>query len=621
MCGIAGCVGHNEAVNFVVDAIGQLDERGYDSSGVAYPISGSSTLEAIKAVGPVENLRAKIPVDAALAATAIGHTRWATHGKPGYLPNAHPQLNGDSSIAIVHNGIIENHAELRAELEAMGYEFRSGTDTEVVPHLLQHHLEQGMEPDEAFDRTVRRLEGAYAILASLGLEPDTIYAARRGSPLHMGVKGNQRFVASMRSEVLKQTRWADSLQHFEMARLSSDPSKYKTWHFDGKITTREPKWDGTEIETFSKGEYRHWMLKEIHDAPETLRNAMRGRLLVSEGRIRLGGIEDSEDSEIRERFYDADRIVIVGCGTAYYAGSIGARLFEDLAGIPAEVHLASEYQYEDRPINRRSVVIGVSQSGETADTLRCLTKLKPKHLTLGVNNSPGSEMETITHGGVHCNAGREKSVASTKAFMSQVTVLAEMALAISKDKESSLRQSMFEELAIMPDKIEQFLEVAEDRVRPIAEKYAQYDHCYVLGRGYESVTAEEGALKIKEITGVHAEGYPAGEMKHGPIRLIGKDFPTIAIATDSTVQEKVLSNIQEVLARDGPVIALVTEGQRDRLPQEVVDVIEVPKTLEQLQPLLNVLVFQLFTYYLALARGLDKEIDRPPNLAKSVTVE
>lgn len=613
MCGIAGCVAHHEAVKFVTDGLDQMEERGYDSAGLVYPGESTPQLEVIRAIGPVENLRALIPVKAALATTAIGHTRWATHGEVS-VENAHPQINTDGTIAVVHNGVIENHGELQKELEALGYVFRSGTDTEVVPHLLDHHLQSGAEPDEAFNKTVRRLEGAYAILASFGIEPDTIYAARRGSPLLMGVRGKERFVASMRSIIRPHTRWIDPLKNYEMARLSADEEKYKTWQFDGKITTRQPSEDTGEIESASKGNFEHWMLKEIYDAPKIVREAMRGRIYAEEGLVKLGGLEDPA---VQKRLKDIDRLAIVACGTSYHAGLIGERLFEEVAGMPVKVHLASEFQYRNEPMDRYTAVLGISQSGETADTIGALHKAKSRGLlTLGINNSAGSEMEAITHAGVHCRAGREKSVASTKAFVSQVTILAEMALAFS-DEGAPLRQPLMEELAALPTKIEQVLASADD-IKAAAQKYAKYANFLFLGRGYEHISAMEGALKLKEISYVHAEAYSAGEMKHGPIALIDEEFPTFAIATDSPVYEKMISNIQEIKARKGKIIALATEGN-ELIKDLVDDVLYVPASLEQTQPILNAVVMQLFAYYVAVERGLN--IDRPRNLAKSVTVE
>lgn len=614
MCGIAGCVGHEHAVNFVTEGLSQMDERGYDSSGVAYLSESSSGLEVVRALGVVSNLVSVLPAEATTATAAIGHTRWATHGEVS-IRNTHPQSNAERNIAVVHNGVIENHDELHGELEDMGYIFESETDTEVVPHLLDYYMKQGAEPEEAFNKTIKRLGGAYAILGYFAAEPDTIYAARRGSnPLLMGVRGDERFIGSKRDIIKPYTRWITAMERNEMARLSADGRRYKTWHLDGRTTTRAPEEDTSEIEIADKGDFKHWMLKEIHEGPKVVRDALRGRVSAAEGSVRLGGLEDPE---VKEKLKETDRIMIVACGTSYHAGLVGERLIEELAGIPVEVQLASEFQYQDQPLGRHTTVVGISQSGETADTLGALHRAREHGLlTLGVNNSPGSEMEAITDGGVHCRADKEKSVASTKAFISQVIVLAEMALALAPEKTAE-QQELMEELDQLPGKIEQILAGAAD-VEAVAKKYAASKNFLFIGRGYEYISALEGALKLKEISYIPATAYAAGEMKHGPIALIDKDFPTFAVATDSPVYEKTLSNISEIKTRGGPVIALATEGNQ-AIGEKVDDVLYAPASLEQTQPILNSVVMQLFAYYVAIEKGLN--IDRPRNLAKSVTVE
>jgi glutamine---fructose-6-phosphate transaminase (isomerizing) len=617
MCGIAGCVGHENAVKFVTSGLDFMEERGYDSAGVAYSNGESPRLEVIREVGSVANLLVKIPESAAEATAAIGHTRWATHGEVS-VRNAHPQVNSDGTIAVVHNGVIENHSELQRELESLGFVFESETDTEIVPHLLDYYLREGAEYDEAFNKTIRRLEGAFAILGYFGAEPDTIYAARKGSnPLLMGVRKNERFVGSMRSVIRNGgTDWIKPLDSNGMARLSSDEDKYRTWMLDGRTTHRPYEKDTSPVETANKGDFEHWMLKEIYDGPETVREALRGRVLPEKGIVRLGGIESQE---IQDRLSDTDRMAIVACGTSYHAGLVGERIIEEVTGIPVETHLASEFQYRNEPLGRHTAVIGISQSGETADTIGALQKAKDRRLlTLGINNSPGSEMEAMTDAGVHCRAGKERSVASTKAFISQVTVLAEMALALSKEG-SPLRQELMNELPQLPEKMERII-ADKAAIEAIAKKYAHSKNFLFLGRGYEHISAMEGALKLKEISYIHAEAYSAGEMKHGPLALIDKDFPTFAIATDSPVYEKTLSNISEVKSRGGPVIALATEGN-EAIRSKVDDVIYVPATLEQTQPILNAVAMQLFAYYVAVEKGLGPELDRPRNLAKSVTVE
>lgn len=616
MCGIAGCVGHHNAVGFVAEGLTTLEYRGYDSAGVAYPALEAPKLEIVKAAGSVSKLIAQIPPEAEAATTAIGHTRWATHGEPT-IENAHPQ---GRKIAVVHNGTIENHSDLKKELRSLGYAFDSETDTEVIPHLFDYYLREGQEPDKAFTNTIRRLVGAYAILALRDEEPDTIYAARKGSPLVLGVKGSQRFAASDPRVLRLRTRWVDFMEDHELARLSSD-EKYETWHIKGRQTTRSPQELGDDYEVADKGEFPYFMLKEIYEAPQTVRAAVSGRLHPEkeneQDKIKLGGLEDLE---IQDKLEQTERIAIVGCGTSYNAGLIGKRLIEEVAGIPVEVDIASEFQYAPTILGHNTAVVAITQSGETSDTIGALEKAKAAHLlTLGINNSPGSTIDRMTDAGVHCRAGAEVSVASTKAFVSQVTVLAELALALGKGnaKTSELRQQLMEELAALPEKIEQILENAQ-AIEAAAKKYANYKNFLYLGRGYEHPSAIEGALKLKEISYINANGLPSGEMKHGTIALIDEEFPTFAIATNGSVYEKTLSNIQEIKARRGPVIALATEGN-DTIKDLVDDVLYVPVSIEQTQPILNAVAMQLFAYYVAVEKGYN--VDRPRNLAKSVTVE
>ncbi len=623
MCGIAGCVGHENAVGFVTESLSRMDERGYDSAGLVYPEKEVPRLKVIRELGVLANLSAKIPPEAMLVTTAVGHTRWATHGGIT-VENAHPQFNNGNTIAVVHNGVITNHDELSEELKALGYSFRqdtkgerTGSDTEVVPYLLDHYLNDGKQPEEAFNRVVRKLEGANAVLAYFGIEPDTIYAARmNANPLLMGVRGNERFVASMREAIRPYTRWIDPLGKNEMARLSADSGRYKTWELDGSISTRSPKKDTGENEEVSKDGFEHWMLKEIHAAPETICEAIRGRVLPAKGIIKLGGLEDPE---VREKLETINKVAIVAMGTSYHAGLIGERFIQEIAGMQARVYDASEFIDQTVPLDLNTAVIGISQSGETIDTIRALHKAKeydPELLTLGINNSPGSEMEAITDAGVHCRAKKEKSVASTKAFISQVTILAEIALALARER-LPWHLELMEELYELPGKIERIL-ANKPAIKAAAKKYARAENFLYLGRGYEYISAMEGALKLKEVSYIHAEAYSAGQMKHGPLALIDEKFPTFAVATDSPVYDKTLSNISEVKARGGPVIALATEGN-EMIRQKVDDVIYVPASLEQTQPILNAVVMQLFAYYIAVEKGLN--IDQPRNLAKSVTVE
>lgn len=606
MCGIAGCVGHERATEFVTNSLEALSYRGYDSAGLAYIEDGDMAI--LKALGKVSNLTEQVPENN--ATTAIGHNRWATHGSV-IIPNAHPQTNEDETISVVQNGIIENHVMQRERLKAEGFNFTSQTDTEVVPHLLDYYFQETGDPSEAFERTLKELEGAYGILACFAAEPDTIYASRVGSPLVLGVNGSEHFAASDPSVIVDQTKKAIFLEDYEIARLSQDG--YTTHNLrSGLSTTRQPTILDTAYESSDLGGFPHFMLKEIHDSPDTIRNGLSGRVLPDQQLVRLGGLEEKH-----EQLRNTSRLIIVGCGTSYHASLIGERLIEELAGIPVEVQLASEFKYRDEPFVRDTAVVALSQSGETADTIGALEKAgKFGMLRLGVINSPGSTIDRITDAGVHCRAGKEVSVASTKAFTSQVTILAEMALALGRHN-TPKTQEIMEELVALPAKVEEIL-ADTTAIQEAAEAYANYKNFLYIGRGYEYATALEGALKLKEISYIHAEGCGAGEMKHGTLALIDEDFPTMAIATDSENYDKTASNIEEIKARSGPVIALANAGN-ETIQNLVDDVLYVPKTAEQLQPILNSVVLQLFAYYVAVGKGLN--VDQPRNLAKSVTVE
>lgn len=608
MCGIVGCVGHEGAVEFVSQGLETLEYRGYDSAGLAYPVE--STLHVVKAIGSVAALRPHISEDSVYATTAIGHNRWATHGVVS-TANAHPHTNESGTIAIVHNGTIENYKELRYELLSEGYEFVSETDTEVIPHLIDYYVAQGESPGEALTKAMKKLVGAYAVLAVFSEEPESLFAARLSSPLVLGINSSEHFAASDPSVLTDHTKKAVFLEDEELAELSR--GGYKSWGLKrGSDTTRQPEVLADVFERASIGEYPHFMLKEIFESPETVRSAISGRVLPHESLVKLGGLE-----EVREKLREIDRLIIVACGTSYHAGLIGERLIEEIAGIPVEVQLASEFKYRDEPFDRNTAVLAISQSGETADTIAAINKAKDfGMLTLGVNNSPGSTVDRITDAGVHCRAGQEVSVASTKAFISQVTVMAEIALALAS-KGNRLQQPLMEELVTQPAKIEAILKDAPS-IHEAARKYANSRNFLYIGRGYEHASALEGALKLKEISYIHAEGCGAGEMKHGTLALIDEDFPTFAVATNGQVYDKTLSNIEEIRARKGPVIALATEAN-EAIKDIVDDVIYVPETLEQTQAILNGVALQLFAYYVAVEKGLN--VDRPRNLAKSVTVE
>ncbi len=610
MCGIVGCVGHEHAPKFVASGLEALEYRGYDSMGIAVVNADTQELDVFKSLGGVSALNAGLESIDYPVTTAIGHTRWATHGKPS-TANAHPHINGDGTIAIVHNGVIENHAWLRRELEDNGYEFRSQTDTEVIPHLLDMYVREGKEPEEAFALTIGRLTGAYAVLAVLKDQPDTLYAAKLGSPLVLGVNGGEHFASSDPSVWIANTKKAIRMEDNDIATLSTDG--YHLLTPAGKVT-RVPEILSDDFQQAELGTFPHWMLKEIHDQPEAIRAATSGRIFAEENLVKLGGLDSPE---IREKLRQTERLIITACGTSYHAGLIGERLIEEIAGIPVEVQLASEFQYKKEPISHDTAVLAISQSGETADTIAAINKANNLGLlTLGINNTPGSTIDNVTRAGIHCRAGKEVSVASTKAFTSQVIALAEIALHLGRHSNAE-QHPLMQELSTLPSKVEAILQDTS-QIQVAAQKYAKHRSFLFVGRGYEYPSALEGALKLKEISYIHAEGQSAGEMKHGTLALIDEDFPTFAIATNSQTYEKTISNIQEIKSRSGPVLALASEGNVD-ITSIVDDVLYVPSTIEQLQPVLNAVVMQLFAYHVAVARGYN--VDRPRNLAKSVTVE
>jgi glutamine---fructose-6-phosphate transaminase (isomerizing) len=617
MCGIAGCVGHEHAPAFVIESLEILQERGYDSAGVA--LETDQGLEIIKAIGKPSNLRGSMDLDSLNATsngTAIGHTRWATHGQVT-MENTHPHTNEDGSIAVVCNGIIENHKKLRAEvISALGVDddlFTSDTDTEVVPHWFDYYLQAGSEPEEALRQTLLKLHGAFAILAATTETPGTLYVARRGSnPMVLGVNGSEHFAGSNPAVIAGHTKNAIFLEDDEMAILSAGlPPDLKLFR-DRRNTTRKPEDIGDIHEREDLGEYPHYMLKEIHESADTVRSAIAGRVKPEIGIVKLGGLED-----VKTRLGSTERIIIVACGTSYYAGLIGERLIEEIAGIPVEVDRASEFIYKDQPLGANTAVLAISQSGETADTISALKEAESQGLLkLGIVNAPASEISRITDAGVYCQAGPEISVASTKAFTSQVTILTEIAIAMAQNK-GVRNQELMEELVNLPEKIERLL-ADTSAIKDAAQKYAKAKGFMYIGRGYNYPSAMEGALKMMEITYIQSNGYGAGEMKHGPMSLIEQNFPTMAIATNDSLLEKTVSNIEEIRARGGPIVALATEGNED-VKKIADDVIYVPATMEQTQPIINGIALQLFAYFVAIEKGMN--VDQPRNLAKSVTVE
>lgn len=610
MCGIVGYIGQNNGVEPVIAGLKALEYRGYDSAGIACIDNESAAL--CKQVGEVAGVEAKFKQEHGKPSRlVIGHTRWATHGTPT-VANAHPHQNTDQTIFVVHNGIIENHHEIRDKLKTEGYEFVTETDTEVIPQLIDFHTKNGHPFKDAFEAALQELRGAYAIAAITTLEPDTLYAARLSSPLVVGIGKDEFILGSDPAAVMAHTNEVLYLDDYELVSLHRDGKHEITNFKEAHIVMREAELLDLDYTAADLGAYPHYMLKEIYEAPATIRSATRGRVRLDTATVKLGGLD-----EVREQLKYIDRIVIVACGTSYYAGLVGEYLIEELAGIPVEVQLASEFKYRHEPFSRSTALLAISQSGETADTIAALKKVEDYGvLRLGIVNVVGSTIARMTDAGVYCHAGPEQAVASTKAFIAQVTVLSLIALHLS-DGNTPLYKPMLEELAALPAKAEAML-TSSKAIEQVAVKYKDERDFLFLGRGYEFPSALEGALKLKEVSYIHAEGYAAGEMKHGPLAMIDENFPAFVLATDSPLLEKVFSNVEEIRARKGRVVAVATEGNDD-VAKQADDVMYTPKTLEQTQPLLTAIVMQLFSYYIATAKGLN--VDRPRNLAKSVTVE
>lgn len=608
MCGIIGYIGKREATDIVLSGLQALEYRGYDSAGLATIVGSKPQL--IKQVGRVEGLMQSVCEAKVKSNLAIGHTRWATHGAPS-IANAHPHQNADGTIFVVHNGIIENYAELHEKLLAAGYKFVSQTDTETIPHLIDYYLKQGNSFEEAFREALGDLRGAYAITAIYKDEPAKLFAARLSSPLVIGVGKHEHILASDPSVLINHTKEVVFLNDYDVAVISADDLKVHNLKAERTVKPKHELLD-YDSETAALGDFPHFMLKEIYEAPATIRSAILGRIQADKGIIKLGGLES-----IASQLQYIDRIVIVACGTSYYAGLVGECLIEEIAGIPVEVQLASEFKYRNEPFSRSTALLAISQSGETADTIAALKKVEDYGvLRLGIVNAVGSTIARITDAGVYCHAGPEQAVASTKAFIAQVTVLTLIALHLSNGR-SPLYKPLLHELDELPAKVEAVLKQA-DAIKAAAKKYKNYRDFLFIGRQYLYPCALEGALKLKEVSYIHAEGYAAGEMKHGPLAMIDANFPTFALVPDGPLFEKSISNIEEIRARKGPVVALTTQGN-ESVKKLVDEVLYIPQTLEQTQPLLAAVVMQLFAYYVATGKNLN--VDRPRNLAKSVTVE
>ncbi len=611
MCGIVAYIGPREAYPVILKGLKRLEYRGYDSAGIALMNSG---LKVYKKKGRVSELEDSLLGKDLHANIGIGHTRWATHGEPSDA-NAHPQTSASGKLAIIHNGIIENYSQLKQELTKKGYKFNSETDTEVLLNFIediQKNNECSLE--EAVRIGLKRVVGAYVIVLIDQEHPDTLIAARKGSPLVIGVGKGEHFLASDASPIIEYTKEVVYVNDYELAIIKADELVLKNLGND-KLTPYITKLD-MELAAIEKGGYDHFMLKEIFEQPNTIHDCLRGRLDVEAGTITMKGIE-----EYAEQIMNANRIVMVACGTSWHAGLVAEYIFEELCRINVEVEYASEFRYRNPVINKGDVIVAISQSGETADTLVAIENAKSKGaIILGVVNVVGSSIARVSHGGAYTHAGPEIGVASTKAFTAQLAVLTMIALKIAKKKDTISEeryQHLLNELHAIPEKAFKLLESIE-HIKEIAEKYKNARDFLYLGRGYNFPVALEGALKLKEISYIHAEGYPAAEMKHGPIALVDDSLPVVFVATKDAHHHKVVSNIQEIKARKGKVLAVVSEGDETTIDL-CDDVFVVPEADEIVAPMLNVIPLQLLAYYIGNAKNYD--VDKPRNLAKSVTVE
>jgi len=615
MCGIVGYIGHREAYPIVIEGLKRLEYRGYDSAGIA--LFDGNNLKVCKTKGKVVDLENRSEQEITKnGKLAIGHTRWATHGVPNDV-NAHPHYSNSGDLVIIHNGIIENYEALKKELISRGYTFKSDTDTEVLINLIEDvKLKENVKLGKAVQIALNQVVGAYAIAVFDKNKPDELVIARLGSPLAIGVGQNEFFIASDASPFLEYTKNAIYLEDEEMAIIRTDKEVKVRKIKDDSLVDPYVQELQLNLEQIEKGGYDHFMLKEIYEQPNAIQDTYRGRLLVKDGIIKMSGVDDH-----LEKFLNANRIIVVACGTSWHAGLVSEYIFEDLARIPVEVEYASEFRYRNPVITEKDVVIAISQSGETADTLAAIKLAKSKGaFVFGVCNVVGSSIARETHAGAYTHAGPEIGVASTKAFTTQITVLTLIALKLAKAtgkiSNSDYRYHL-QELALIPEKVTTALQ-SDEHVKMIADIYKNARNFLYLGRGYNFPVALEGALKLKEISYIHAEGYPAAEMKHGPIALIDEQMPVVVIATKKGHYDKVVSNIQEIKSRKGLVIGIVTKG--DTSVRAIVDhIIEVPETLESLAPLLTTIPLQLLSYYIAVMLG--KNVDQPRNLAKSVTVE
>ena len=609
MCGIVAYIGQKDALPILVGGLKKLEYRGYDSSGVALVDGG--VIKTVRASGKISALEAKLKDNPVQGNIGIAHTRWATHGAPTEQ-NAHPHTSFDGQISIVHNGIIENYASLKAKLIEKGVCFKSETDTEVVAHLIARNYNGDLK--EAVLKALSLIEGTFGLAVICSDEPDTLIGARRGSPLILGIGSEgDFFLASDVSAIINHTQKVVYLDDNDVVQIKRDG--YSIVNLNSHEVSRDVQDVDFDAESIAKGGFAHFMLKEIFEQPEVLKNTMRGRLLIAEGNAKLAGL-DTNIKELR----NINRIIITACGTSYYAGMVGEYMIEDLAGVPVEVEYASEFRYRNPIIKPGTLVLAISQSGETADTLAALKEAQQKGATaLAICNGVGSTIARTSDGGVYLHAGPEIGVASTKAFTSQVAVLAMIALLLGRQRRLSFEAGadIARAMTELPALVEKTLKLS-DSIAEIAKQYVKANNFLYLGRHFNYPVAMEGALKLKEISYIHAEGYPAAEMKHGPIALIDENMPVVVVAPKDALFDKVISNVREIKARGGRVIAVTTEDCKP-LDEFADHLIKVPKTLPMLMPMLTCIPLQLLAYHIAVLRGND--VDQPRNLAKSVTVE
>ncbi len=611
MCGIIGYIGKKEITNLLITGLKRMEYRGYDSAGLAV-FDDSNNIIVKKKMGRIADLEKLLNGTVSNSKIGIAHVRWATHGFPNDI-NAHPHSDNSGNISIVHNGIIENYAIIKKQLINEGYFFRTETDTEVLAVLIERFYDNVKDLEYATRLALNEVKGTFGIAIISSYEPDKVIAARRGSPLILGIGEDEYLVASDASAIVEHTKNVIYLEDDEMAILTKDGFITKT--ISNIQTNSEVHTLEMQLEQIERGGFDHFMLKEIYEQPTTITDALRGRLLVEEGNVKLGGLR-----AVRENLRNAKRIIITACGTSYNAALVGEYLIEQLAQIPVEVEYASEFRYRSPILYDDDIVFVISQSGETADTLAAVKEAKQKGVcVLGIVNVVGSSIARQTSGGIYIHAGPEIGVASTKAFTSQLTVLTLLALYLGRMRNLSKIEGLqiARELSLIPDKVQQILDTSQE-IERIAKEYAQVRNFLYLGRGFNYPIALEGALKLKEISYIHAEGYPAAEMKHGPIALIDENMPVVFIAPKDEIYDKVLSNIQEVKSRKGKVIVITEEGNED-LKGIADHIIYVPRTLPILTPILSVVPLQLLAYFTA--KELNRDIDKPRNLAKSVTVE